>query len=633
MWDIIRRYHSVSFHLQFIDTSLRDYVLYTIVDNFIRGNFTQTDTSERACRDEEPPYFIPKHSRVSKHKVHTEDFDSERMFEIYRTRKSDVGYYFRPKFRRYRDARSVLGYRKNYKYRRFLPTKIVSGSLGDRGEVILHWSLIDTTHLNSDEASVVFRLRYRKMSSATIYQVFFTKKLRLDCVVRLRSLRSGRIHSGHLPRAHGCRLLIPTPTTKNSLLIELHKLNVPCANGYLRFSPSSPILCGKLEQIPYPNRRFIYLPSSKYNEIELHGRPTFAAMYRLVDYCHDILLTARNGSFEVEPTTKLSCSYRIHLPYGNRVALRLQMGTGPVNRNNDLSNIIHEDANAKCKGMSLTLEDGESKWNHCSQPGDPLRSVQIVSEKNSVRLNISVLGKKNTMAMWLKVWWMDKAVEEVIGHCHYGWVLSGDFCITAMKETKRAWRQAEMDCARLGGHLASVLNERQQQIMDQLLLNTPGNGIDDVYWIGATDAVHEGEFRWSDGLPFSYAHWFPGWRKHSSQPNDDGTSGQDCVEARREFPPRPPAPQPTYMWNDRSCHEHNYYVCEQPSVEDPYTASKIQCNETIVLTHSHPHAVVSSPGFPRAYPDDVDCVTEVRAPPAHTLRLHFEELLTEHEPQ
>lgn len=147
------------------------------------------------------------------------------------------------------------------------------------------------------------------------------------------------------------------------------------------------------------------------------------------------------------------------------------MGTDPVNKNNDLSNIIHEDAHAKCTGMTLILEDGESKWNHCSKPGDPLRSVQIVSERNSVRLNISVLGKKNTMAMWLKVWWMDKPVEEVIGHCDYGWVLSGDFCVTAMRETKRAWRQAEVDCVRLGGHLASVLNERQQQIMDQVLLN------------------------------------------------------------------------------------------------------------------------------------------------------------------
>ncbi|CAG4946475.1 unnamed protein product [Parnassius apollo] len=389
-----------------------------------------------------------------------------------------------------------------------------------------------------------------------------------DCSVKLRALRFGRVHSGYLPHTRGCKLLIPTPSPKSALLVELHKINVPCSTGYIRFALTSPALCGKLEQIPSPNRRFVYLSTSKNPEIELHGRPTFAVTYRLVDYCYDVLLTARNGSFEVEPTSKLTCSYKIHLPYGNKVALRLQMGTGPtMNRENDLANIIHEDAQAQCKGMELSLEDGESQWNHCSQPGDPLRSVQIVSERNSVRLNISVLGTKNTLAMWLKVWWMDKPIEEIIGHCDYGWVLSGDFCITAVRGTKKTWRQAEMECVRLGGHLASVLNERQQQTMDQLLLHAPGAGVDDVYWIGATDAVHEGEFRWSDSLPFTYAHWFPGWRKHSSQPNDDGTSGQDCVEVRREFPPRPTPSEPTFMWNDRGCHEHNYFVCERPSIE------------------------------------------------------------------
>ncbi|KAL4705986.1 hypothetical protein ACJJTC_004965 [Scirpophaga incertulas] len=323
-----------------------------------------------------------------------------------------------------------------------------------------------------------------------------------ECAIRLRATRSGRVHSGHLPRIHGCRLLIPAPSPKNALLVELHKLNVPCATGFIRFAPNTPTLCGKLEQIPYPNRKFLYSSSSKNPTIELHGRPSFAAIYRLVDHCHDVLLTARNGSFEIGPTTKLFCSYKIHLPYGNRVALRLQMGTGPMSaKENDVSNIIHEDILASCKGMELVLEDGGSRWNHCSQPGDPLRSVQIISEGNSVRLNISVLAKKN----WLKVWWMDKAVEEVMGHCDYGWVLSGDFCISAIRETKRAWRQAEAECMRLGGHLASVLNERQQQIMDTMLIHAPGAGVDDVYWIGATDSVHEGEFRWSDGLPFSYA--------------------------------------------------------------------------------------------------------------------------------
>ncbi|PZC73055.1 hypothetical protein B5X24_HaOG210143 [Helicoverpa armigera] len=628
-------------HLQFEDSTLRDYVLHSIVDNFIRGNFTPTSYSERPCRDETLPYFLPKHMRTerSKHVKKSKKYGVPyRTFEDYSIKSVDSlsdGYYFRPKYRSYRDERSV--YRRFAKSlrmrRRYLPARVVSGPLASRPAVLLQWSLNDAVHLDSEGTSVVFRLRYRKTTSATIYQVFFTKKLRLDCALRLRSVRVGRVHSGHVPRAHGCRVLVPAPTARRALLVELHKLNVPCAAGFIRFAPNTPTLCGKLDQIPPPNRKFLYTSANKNPVIELHGRPTFAAIYRLVDHCHNVLLTGRNGSFEVGPTVKLSCSYEIHLPYGNRVALRLQMGTGPMKaKENDVSNIIHEDVQALCRGMELSLEDGDSKWKHCSQPGDPLRSVQIVSEGNAVRLNISITAKKNASAMWLKVWWMDKAVEDIVGHCEYGWVLSGDFCISAVREAKKAWRQAEAECVRLGGHLASVLNERQQQIMDQLLIHAPGAGVDDVYWIGATDAVHEGEFRWSDGLPFSYAHWFPGWRKHSGQPNDDGTSGQDCVEARREFPPRPPAAD-TFMWNDRGCREHNYFVCEKPGVEDPYIASKILCNETIVLSHTHPHAIVSSPGFPRPYPDDVQCVSEIRAPPAHTLRLHFEELLTEHEPQ
>ncbi|CAH4032974.1 unnamed protein product [Pieris brassicae] len=583
-------------HLQFNAPSLWDYALHSIVGSSIKGNFTPTSFSEKACLA--PPYFIPK--RNTRAHMWSSEFRTKSV-------------YFKP-----RRVRSI-----HKRFHRFLPALVVSGPLEGRSGVALKWS-IDTVHLDKEETSVVFRLRYRTTTSATIYQVFFTKTLRLDCAIRIRN-HSGRIHSGHLPRTHGCHLTFPQPSPRNALLIELHKLNVPCSSGYIRFAPNTPTICGKLEQIPLQSRRYLYQSSSK-PELELHGRPTFAAIYRLVDHCHDVLLTARNGSFDVGPTVKLLCSYTIHLPYGNRVALRLQMGTKP----NENSNVVHEESKVFCKGMELILQDGDSRWKHCSQPGDPLRSVQIISEGNSIRLNVSILAKKNSSAMWLKVWWMDKPMEDVVGNCDFSWIASGDFCVSAIRDIKKSWKQAEAECVKLGGHLASLANEDQQQILDQLLSHAPGSHEDDIYWIGATDSVHEGEFRWSDGLPFSYAHWFPGWRKHTSQPNDDGTSGQDCVEVRRAMPPRPA--HPTFLWNDRSCREHNYFVCERPGANDPYRASYIQCNETIVLSHSYQHATVSSPGFPRPYPDDAECVTEIRAPPQHSIRLHFEELLTEHEP-
>ena len=73
--------------------------------------------------------------------------------------------------------------------------------------------------------------------------------------------------------------------------------------------------------------------------------------------------------------------------------------------------------------------------------------------------------------------------------------------------------------------------------------------------------------------------WFPGWSEHSNynkQPNDDGLSGQDCVEIRRFFRAPPGITKamvplsPTYMWNDRDCSAKNYFLCERPMSDGEY---------------------------------------------------------------
>ncbi|KAK9502918.1 hypothetical protein O3M35_011600 [Rhynocoris fuscipes] len=57
-----------------------------------------------------------------------------------------------------------------------------------------------------------------------------------------------------------------------------------------------------------------------------------------------------------------------------------------------------------------------------------------------------------------------------------------------------------------------------------------------------------------------------------------------------------------------------------------------ECNKTIILTPEEPRATLTSPDFPRPYPDETVCLTLITAPPAFTILLEFEELVLENEP-
>ncbi|KAK9876709.1 hypothetical protein WA026_014948 [Henosepilachna vigintioctopunctata] len=88
-----------------------------------------------------------------------------------------------------------------------------------------------------------------------------------------------------------------------------------------------------------------------------------------------------------------------------------------------------------------------------------------------------------------------------------------------------------------------------------------------------------------------------------------------------------------FKWNDRDCSTPNYFICEKLQTDEPLEdAWPMDCNKTITLTRQNPRALTSSPGFPRQYPDNVDCNTYILAPPGYQILLDFEELVLENEP-
>ena len=65
----------------------------------------------------------------------------------------------------------------------------------------------------------------------------------------------------------------------------------------------------------------------------------------------------------------------------------------------------------------------------------------------------------------------------------------------------------------------------------------------DALWIGGTDKVQEGVWKWSDGGVLNFTYWGRGGRNPTGQ--------GDCLQYFRE------------EWWDRKCHEKYHFACSQ----------------------------------------------------------------------
>ena len=71
------------------------------------------------------------------------------------------------------------------------------------------------------------------------------------------------------------------------------------------------------------------------------------------------------------------------------------------------------------------------------------------------------------------------------------------------------WQNAKLNCEKMGGHLATITSEAEQQFIESLITD----GKADNYWLGATDrekaadGAYEGNWTWITGEQWGYEHW------------------------------------------------------------------------------------------------------------------------------
>jgi hypothetical protein len=71
--------------------------------------------------------------------------------------------------------------------------------------------------------------------------------------------------------------------------------------------------------------------------------------------------------------------------------------------------------------------------------------------------------------------------------------------------TEDTWQSSEAQAVSLGGHLATINDQAEQD----LVFSSFGSfsGVSRSLWIGLTDQASEGNFTWISGEPVLYTHW------------------------------------------------------------------------------------------------------------------------------
>ncbi|EDL74976.1 rCG58956, isoform CRA_c [Rattus norvegicus] len=107
-----------------------------------------------------------------------------------------------------------------------------------------------------------------------------------------------------------------------------------------------------------------------------------------------------------------------------------------------------------------------------------------------------------------------------------------------------SWETSASSCKDLGAHLVIINSVAEQRFMKYWNVRKNQRS-----WIGLSDHLREGSWQWVDHSPLKFSFWKEG------EPNNDGD--EDCVELFMD------------EWNDNTCTQQNFWVCEQPSAPCP----------------------------------------------------------------
>uniref|UniRef100_A0A674PBS8 Mannose receptor, C type 1b n=1 Tax=Takifugu rubripes TaxID=31033 RepID=A0A674PBS8_TAKRU len=172
------------------------------------------------------------------------------------------------------------------------------------------------------------------------------------------------------------------------------------------------------------------------------------------------------------------------------------------------------------------------------------------------------------------------------GFCLTPWIPFNTHCFRLIR-TLNTWSDAQRQCRKIGGDLASVHSIEDQSF----LISQSGYASTDEIWIGLNDGKSEGLFEWADHSTVSFTSWEYGKPDVSSEI-------KDCVLIRGE----------NGNWVDRMCNEKHEFICMKMSTSTPSgeeVSKDIGCKYGWRRQNSYCYFIVTkTKSFPEA---EADC--------------------------
>ncbi|XP_071507011.1 macrophage mannose receptor 1-like [Diadema antillarum] len=137
--------------------------------------------------------------------------------------------------------------------------------------------------------------------------------------------------------------------------------------------------------------------------------------------------------------------------------------------------------------------------------------------------------------------------EPPVGNCPYGTMRFDNSCykiIGSNSADRDTWYNARDTCRNTySGDLATIHSQALQSFFV-----TKMKGIDYQIYIGLSDSLNNGLFRWTDGSSVDYTNW------NIDEPNEH-TGDEDCVEMVENM-------ERVGRWNDQTCNDYNAFICQ-----------------------------------------------------------------------